>query len=46
MVLADLTGDQDGGGPEQVQKCQYHAIFKKKAELSGELQADQSNFGA
>lgn len=35
MVLADLNGDQDGGGPEQVQKCQYYAIFKKKQNCLG-----------
>ena len=31
--------------PRQVQKCQRHAIFKKKPELSQDLQADESKFG-
>lgn len=34
MLPAHLDGDQDVGGPKQVQKCRCHAILKKKKKKS------------
>lgn len=51
MLPAHLDGDQDVGGPKQVQKCRCHAILKKKKkkklqQQSRELQAEWTYFGS